>query len=743
MGESNTAASLEAEAGYAAVAVPVPVRRLFTYEVRGDLAAAIEVGARVRVPFGNRALNGTVVEWPAPAPGPEVVAKPIDAVLSGAPRLSSEVLELTRFVSDYYLSSWGEAIEAATPPPAQPRARRAVRRLPAADPSRLPTGATARRRLLEALPPDGGSVPLDRLGASERRAVRPLGRLGWIELVDEAWNPIGERRERPAADAEPPPQPTPAQAQVLEQLAPALEGRDFAPFLLFGATGSGKTEVYLRAAQRVLEGGRSVLYLVPEIGLTPLLRSKISRRFPGQTAVLHSALPRRARYEAWELVRRGRCRLVVGTRSAVFAPLDDIGLIVVDEEQDPSYKQGESPRYNGRDVAVVRARAAGAVVLLGSATPSMESFRHARSGRYRLLSLGGSVEERQLPEVGIVDMRREYRAKHVTAPLSSRLIEELRGCLGRGDQALILRNRRGWAAALLCASCGERVCCSRCSISLTWHRAQRRLRCHYCNAEEPYPDQCPSCGADELRQLGEGTERVEDELRRALPGARIERMDRDTTRRRGAQEALLRRFDRGEVDVLIGTQMIAKGHDFPRVTLVGVLSADQTLGLPDFRAGERTFQLLTQVAGRAGRGSRPGRVVIQAFDPEHPVLGLAATQDYEAFYEREIRYRRALRYPPVSALVRLVVHDADEGRVQQWADSVAEALRAESGGRLLVSGPGPAPVERVKGRHRQHVLVRSAGRRRLVDSVDRALAALEGVVPRRAIQVDVDPLSVL
>jgi len=459
--------------------------------------------------------------------------------------------------------------------------------------------------------------------------------------------------------------------------------------------------------------------------------------------VLHSGLGRSERFGAWSAVRDGSMRFVLGTRSAVFAPLGDPGLIVVDEEQDGSYKQGETPRYNGRDLAVVRAREHGSVILLGSATPSMESFRHASAGRYELLRLGQRIESRPLAQVRIVDMREQYRSHGEVTPLSDPLVRALRSCIERGEQALILRNRRGWAVALHCPTCGERVQCVACSVSMTWHRSARRLRCHSCGFEQRYPESCPHCGAEQLHELGEGTERIEDVVRRVLPEARIERMDRDTIRGRGAHERVLRRFADGEIDVLVGTQMIAKGHDFPRVTLVGVLSADQTLGLPDFRASERTFQLLTQVAGRAGRGERPGTVIVQAFDAEHPVLHLAAAQDYEAFFEREIRYRRALRYPPLSGLVQILVLDRDRAQARRFSAEVAEALREAEPTRMLLAGPGPAPVERIKGRWREQILVRGAGRRRLVDAVGRALETIEGRVPRRALQVDVDPLSLL
>ena len=729
---------------FASVAIPVPVHRTFTYEVPEGLAPDMRTGARVRVPFGRRAVVGTVVEWPADPPEADVEVRPIAARLDRVPEPTSEMLELAKFVADYYLCSWGEAIEATLPPAPAGGARgeRGVRRTAGSDPERQPARAHARRALLARLPDDGAAVAIETLSPAERRLLPALRREGLVEVVEsdpeDAPPPaVVEPRDRSRVT------PTAEQSEALTALLPALEAARFAPFVLVGATGSGKTEVYLRAAEAALSAGRGVLYLVPEIGLTPLLMSRLRGRFGAEVEVLHSALPRAERLRAWHRIRSGACRFAVGTRSAVFAPVHDLALIVVDEEHDGSYKQEETPRYNGRDLAVLRARENDAVVVLGSATPSLESFQHATAGRYHLIRLGARVLSRPLPKVEVVDMRREYQEGGEIRPVSAELLGELERTLGRGDQALVLRNRRGWATALFCPKCGNRIECKRCSLTLTWHRRERRLRCHACGFERTAPRACPHCGHDELKHVGEGSERIEDELRVALPGARIERMDRDTVRRKGAHEAMLRRFDRREIDILVGTQMIAKGHDFPAVTLVGVLSADQSLGLPDFRAGERTFQLLTQVAGRAGRGERPGKVVLQAFDPRHEILKIAIAQDYERFFEREIEYRRALRYPPFTAVVHVIVHDPDLGRCGEWADQVAAAIRAQSRGRLIVTGPGPAPIERVRDRYRYQILVRSAGRRRLVESVREALRAIEGEVPRRALMVDVDPYSLL
>ena len=733
-----------ASAAFAEIALPVPIRRTWTYAVPETLVPRIGAGRRVRVPLGKRAAVGTVVGFPAPPPGEDVEVRDITAVLEGEPEPNAEILALTRFVSEYYLCSWGEAIEAALPPtpPAEPATRVARRGPGTASDGGLPPAASARRRVLARLPHDGSAVEVASWPAADRRALRELARAG-IAIVEDVraaldGPPSFAPVERAAALV-----PTQAQADVLAAISAAVASCTYAPLLLYGATGSGKTEVYLRSAEAALACGRGVLYLVPEIGLTPLLTTRLRARFGADVEVLHSGLDRRERARAWRRVARGECRFVLGTRSAVFSPVAMLGLVIVDEEHDGSYKQEDAPRYNGRDLAIFRAREAGATAVLGSATPSMESFQHARAGRYGMLRLGGRVESRPLPDVEIVDMRREFERVGGIRPVSAALRNALAGALERGEQALVLRNRRGWAAAVFCPRCGNRLHCARCAVALTWHRAERRLRCHACGWSRREAKVCPHCGHADLKHLGEGSERIEAELRELFPQAIIRRMDRDTVRSRGAHEALLRAFDRREIDLLVGTQMIAKGHDFPGVTVVGVLAADHALGLPDFRAGERTFQLLTQVAGRAGRGDRPGRVMLQAFDPGHAVLRDAAVQDFERFFEREIAYRRAMRYPPFAAVVNVVVSDRDAGRAAEWSERIASAVREAGGGRLLVAGPAPAPVERLRGRYRWQVLARSAGRRQLHSAIAAALTAVETEVPRRAVHVDVDPYSLL
>ncbi|MDH3627672.1 MAG: primosomal protein N' [Acidobacteriota bacterium] len=719
-----------------AVALPIPPRRSFTYRVPDRWQHAIAPGVVVRVPFGPRKLRGVVVDV-VPAPDdPSIRLRDIAAVLDDPPAFTDELLQLSRFVADYYLCSWGEALEAAMPPPAaSARIDHELRRGVGAEPS-FRGGAVRQRQLWSWLPEDGGWRSERQLPGELRPSITALQRRGWIERRATEAEAVGSPQE-PTFEL------SVEQERVLAILGTAIEAGEYAPFLLYGATGSGKTEVYLRSAERTLAAGRSVLYLVPEIGLTPLLQEKIERRFPGQVVVLHSGLRRSERRQAWDRVRDGRCRFVVGTRSAVFAPLHDTGLILVDEEHDGSYKQSETPRYHGRDVAVVRARNNNAIVVLGSATPALESFSHAQAGHYRLLELGGRVTARPLPTVTTVDMREQYGEAGSVLTLAPETVTALQECMERGEQAMILRNRRGWATTLLCHACGERVVCGECSLTLTWHRRDRRLRCHTCAAEHPYPDACPTCEGKDLQLLGEGTERVEDRLAELFPDAVIGRMDRDTIRGRGAHAKMLERVDRREIDILVGTQMIAKGHDFAGVTLVCVLSADQSLGVPDFRAAERTFQLLTQVSGRAGRGEAAGRVVVQAFDPQHPILQFAAQHDYDGFYRREIRFRQALRYPPAAAMVRLLVQHEDELQAREWAQMLGEAIRDRVGDRAFLSGPGPAPIERIQGRFRQMLLARSPGRRQLVTAIDEALEVGKLPVPRRAIQVDVDPLSLL
>jgi primosomal protein N' (replication factor Y) len=535
---------------------------------------------------------------------------------------------------------------------------------------------------------------------------------------------------------------TAEQSAALDRLR-ALAGRHaFSVALLHGVTGSGKTEVYLRLAHDVLASGRSVLVLVPEIALTPALVTLFRGAFGDRVAVQHSGLSDGERHDQWQRIRRGDIDLVVGTRSAVFAPLQQLGLVVVDEEHDGSYKQEETPRYHGRDVAVVRAKREDALVVLGSATPSMETYQHGLNGRYEHLVLARRVLDRPLAAVRIVNMRDEYAREGPDTIFSEALRGAIAGRLARAEQVLVLLNRRGFATAVLCRQCGNTIECPNCSVSLTVHgRQTRRARCHYCNYSMLAPTTCPACAAPYLELVGVATERLEQEAARLFPGARIARLDRDVASRRGATTSLLARFGAGEIDILIGTQMIAKGHDFPRVTLVGVISADVGLGLPDFRASERTFQLLTQVVGRAGRGERPGEAIIQTLFPEHYSVRLACEQDYPDFFAKEIEFRRAMRYPPHVALVNAIVRGPSLQAAMEDAADLARRVRSAAEGKFRVLGPAPAALTKLRGEHRVQFFVKGTRRAAMRQAVQSAVAARPDL--RKRLTIDVDPLSVL
>jgi primosomal protein N' (replication factor Y) len=519
------------------------------------------------------------------------------------------------------------------------------------------------KRVLEALERQGAvddHRDLLRTARAELTHLKKLEQAGWLELNES-------RSVRTKA------QPisgiatmdgrafvlTTEQTGALSELTASLESREFTVTLLHGVTASGKTEIYLRLIARCLEQGRDALMLVPEIALTPAVQALFVERFGDRVALLHSGLSESARHEDWWRARRGEAKVVLGTRSAIFAPLANLGLVVVDEEHDPSYKQQETPRYHGRDVAVVRARLAKALAVLGSATPSLESSQNARQGKYRMIRLDERIAGRPLASVEIVDMRQEFRETFSQVPIARRLRQEIETQLQTRAQTMILLNRRGYSWFVLCRSCGQTVRCANCSISLTYHRREHRMICHYCGYSVAVPSRCAACGGEYLHFVGEGTEKLEDKFAELFPGARVARLDRDVARRAGQFAKTLADFRDGKIDILVGTQLIAKGHDFPGVTLVGVVSVDAGLSLPDFRAAERTFQLLTQAAGRAGRGDSPGRVLVQTFYPEHYAVRMAADQNYETFFTKEMRFRRLMHYPPWTALANIIAQDPD------------------------------------------------------------------------------------
>ncbi|MFZ0638565.1 MAG: primosomal protein N' [Candidatus Acidiferrales bacterium] len=523
-----------------------------------------------------------------------------------------------------------------------------------------------------------------------------------------------------------------------------LAAGKFAAGLLHGVTGSGKTEVYLGAMEAALAQGRTAIVLVPEIALTLWLSRLVRARFGAAVAVLHSGLADKERAHEWWRVRRGEARVVVGTRSAVFAPLEHVGLIIVDEEQETSYKQEETPRYNGRDAAVVRASLVNAVVLLGSATPSLESFHNAQVGKYKLLELTARVADRPLASVKLVDLREEFKQSHRSAPASAALVAAIRKRFAEGTQALVLINRRGYSWYVLCRSCGAGIECQNCSIALSYHKRRARLECHYCGYSSAVPKLCPKCKSQYLYFVGDGAERVEEFLREQFPKARIGRLDRDTVRTKREYQKVLGAFARSDLNLLVGTQMVAKGHDFERVTLVGVVAADLALGRPDFRAAERTFQLLTQVAGRAGRGHLPGEVLIETYYPEHYAIEHAVDQDYKTFFEREIHFRKVMHYPPFIALANVLVRDRKIENAIRWSRAIAGWFDSRKHGELKVLGPAAAALSKLRREYRFQILLKSPNRRLLAQVLEGCLAfCAEKKIPESAVIVDVDPVSLL
>ena len=544
------------------------------------------------------------------------------------------------------------------------------------------------------------------------------------------------------------------QTEALGTIAAAMAQGGFSPHLLYGVTGSGKTAVYFAAMRRTLDVGRSALLMVPEIGLTPAMTGQLVAAFGDEVALLHSQLTPDERAEQWHRIRRGEARVVVGTRSAVFAPVRDLGLIIVDEEHDGSYKQEETPRYHGRDVAVMRAKLNDAVVVLGSATPSLESWSSAENGRYTRIEMRKRVADRPLPAVELVDMRNEFRETGQEQLFSRRLIEETEATIARGEQAIILLNRRGYSFVVMCRGCGEKIECENCAISMTYHKpvggddaiAQpgQRLECHYCGFRRSVPKECPKCQSEHLYFLGAGSQQGEERLQEIFPHARIGRMDRDTVRGRSDMERLLARLHEGEINLLVGTQMIAKGHDIHGVTLVGVVGADFALGLPDFRAAERVFQLLTQVSGRAGRGELSGKVLVQTYHPDHYAVKFAAEHDYPRFVAKEMQYRRWMHYPPFGVLANVVVQSERLEEATGWSAELGRWFRGATLGKVRVLGPAAAPISRIKRIYRFHFVIKGETRSALSEAL-RGMLRFAGTreIPRRNLVVDVDAVHLM
>ena len=632
--------------------------------------------------------------------------------------------------------------ETATPS-VKAKRRKAVKLLNASPDDPL---TEAQTRIIEALKASDDPIPFtDLLTAADVGAspINTLAKKGIVEVF------VQEVSRDPLAGAELPKaldlKLNAEQSFVLSEISNAVRHGEYKGFLLHGVTGSGKTEVYIRGMQRALALGKGSLMLVPEIALTPIFSRRLRAAFGDQVAILHSSLSPGERYDEWRRIRSGKARIVIGTRSAIFAPIADIGLIVIDEEHDSSYRQHESPFYNARDLAVMRANRANAAIVLGSATPSLESFHNAKAGKYQYLQLQQRIGERPMATAELIDMREVFKRAGKDVVISQQLIDAIRETHAKGKQSIILLNRRGFSSFVLCRSCGETLRCINCDITLTYHRHENKITCHYCNYSTPTPKVCPFCESEFLYFVGQGTEQIETILEKHFPDLRIARIDRDTMKRKGEIDRMLLAFDRGDIDMLVGTQMLAKGHDFHNVTLVGVISVDAGLGMPDFRSAERTFQLLTQVAGRAGRGDLPGRVLIQTYHPEHYALRYAVEQNYEKFYDHEIRFRQRMSYPPVVALASVLIRHQDLETAQKQAAILTQSLDAVNTDKSVrIIGPASASIARLKNEYRLQIILRSQSRKKLRETLDKALdqaPALGGDL--RRYNVEIDPLNLL
>ena len=593
--------------------------------------------------------------------------------------------------------------------------------------------------LIDTLAASGGRVPVEALRGLEvpRTTLGTLVRRGLIELVDEPQALTTSKLK---------PRQSPfefefsaAQKEALHKIGEAVASRKFSGLLLHGITGSGKTAVYLACMRQVLDSGRSSILLVPEIGLTPAVAADLHQIFGDEVAILHSGLSNAERAEQWHRIRRGEARVVAGTRSAVFAPVSDLALIIVDEEQDSSYKQEETPRYHARDVAVMRAKMAGAAVVLGSATPSLESYYNAKKNKYALVELPDRVEKRPLPEVEIVDMRQEFQETGKEQVISRKLAEEIRERLEKKEQVMVLLNRRGYSPVVLCRACGKSLQCENCAVSMTHHKREHKMECHYCGHVAKIPEKCAQCGSEYVYFVGTGSEKLEELLHGMFPQARIGRLDRDTVRGREDFEHALNALNEGALDMLVGTQMIAKGHDIHGVTLVGVVGADMALGLPDFRAAERTFQLLTQVAGRAGRGNSPGKVVLQTYFQDHYAVQFAARHDFAGFYDKELQFRAWMHYPPYSAIANVLIRSEKLDEALTWSGELGRWFEKTRHEGIRVLGPAAAPITRLKRDYRYHFILKSPSREKMNALLRGMLAEVAArKIQRTQVIVDVD-----
>lgn len=811
---------------FAQIVVGLPVNEVFTYSVPFHLQERIGIGMRVFVPFGKRSLTGYVIGFVDSSERSDI--KELIEILDEKPIFDKNMLKLTKWVSDYYFSSWGEVLKAALPKGIDIKGYEIIKisNLGRELLEKPFSKKDARKKILEVLISSNGlkinkirektgirnlspyllkleeaglitvekkrEKALDtikkekciRLSAeiknvdiikevcpkapSQARLLETLFKKGELSLKEareeirglssiikaleeKGLIQIYERECISISEKEYPSEGflklNPHQEKALQYILKGIDSKDFIPFLLHGITGSGKTEVYIQAIASILKQEKSALFLVPEISLTPQLVKRFKDRFGTGIAVLHSGLSSRKRLFEWERVRRNQASIVIGTRSAVFAPVKDLGIIIVDEEHDSSYKQEESPRYNGRDVAIIRAKHARIPIVLGSATPSLESFYNAKVGKYKYLHLPERIDNRPLPEVEIIDLRTLDHPQEKSVFLSPLLEEAIRGALSKKEQVLLFLNRRGFANFVMCRDCGHVFKCLNCSVSLTYYAQGKLGRCHYCGFSIKIPDTCSKCQGVRIESFGIGTQKIEDELKRLFKDYSITRVDRDSTRRKDSHEVLFHRIRNKEVDILIGTQMITKGHDFPDITLVGVILADGALNIPDFRSGERAFQLLNQVAGRAGRGKQKGRVIIQTFNPEHYSVVKTKTHDFEGFYEKEITFRRQLNYPPYARLAVVKIEGFSEKRVVDSINSLKEIFinLTKEKKEIEVLGPARGVPLKVKNRYRWVMLLKSKEVSSLNRTIRQGMAKLRKTAKGNGathISIDMDPTRV-
>ncbi len=729
-------------ASIAKVVVEISLDREFDYRIPAHLRSVIRVGTQVVVPFKSRELRGFVVGL-AGKSAFDGKLKEITGMVGEKPLIPDSIMKLAYWIADYYCAPIEHAVRTVLPSAVRKRGAQHKKQLVVSLTGRVPETITARQdEIFQTLQAHGAmtlSELKERCGCTDS-PVRTLEKHGLVTIEESTilrdphaglellrTKPFGLMVE---------------QREALNRIKAQMDRKNPGTVLLHGVTGSGKTEVYLQAIQHALNQDKGAIVLVPEISLTPQTVDRFRSRFGDCVAVLHSCLSEGERHDEWHRIRNGEARIAIGARSALFAPVEKPGLIVIDEEHEPTYKQDESPRYNARDVAVMRGHLENCCVVLGSATPSLESFNNVKEGRYELAEMLQRVDDRSMPLMRIVDMRIEAEKEGRPHIFSRELVQGIYDRLDHREQVILFLNRRGFSSSLQCEKCGYVAECKSCSISMTYHKRAHKLLCHICGAEAAVPNCCPDCSDPDFKYAGMGTEKIEEVLEKLCPNARVARMDSDTMRRKDSYRTVLEQFRLGRIDILLGTQMIAKGLDFPNVTLVGVLYADMSLHVPDFRAGERTFQLLTQVAGRAGRGEKAGEVIVQAYTPHHPAIQAARSLDYDGFCSQDLEFRRELSYPPFSHLVLMTFRGESEADVMAASDGFSERLEAILPDSVIHSPPVPAPLARAKGHYRYQILLRCEHAVKMTKPVRHVLASFK--MPRSVTcTVDVDALSLL